>query len=73
MTVLQMQQVPPQPVPGDLPPPGPGISPPPVVDPTQDPPPPIDDPAVVDPTPTPDAPMIARKAELATDPPEPAE
>ena len=72
MTTLQMQQVPPQPVPGDMPPPGPGTPPPPVVDPTQDPPPPIEDPDVIDPTPGPDAPMIARKADEARDRPEPA-
>ena len=63
MDVLEAQQVPPQPVPGDVPPapappPGPSSPPAPVTDPTQEPPP-AGDPDVVDPLSEPDAPMVA--------------
>ena len=62
MDTLHMQQMPPQPMPGDLPktPLYPEAPSEPITDPTQDPPPPIEDPDVVDPTSAPDAPMIAR-------------
>jgi hypothetical protein len=63
MIDFALQQVPPQPVPGDLPvppPPGPGRVPEPVSDPMEEPPP-IGDPDVVDPSPDPDItpPMVA--------------
>lgn len=60
MEVLKMQQVPPQPVPGNTPtPPTPGPSrpPDPVTDPTQEPPP-MQDPDVVDPSRGPETPPL---------------
>jgi len=67
MMELRLQQVPPQPVPGDLPTPppapGPERAPDPMTDPTdpsQDPPP-VQDPDVIDPVPGPlNPPLIAR-------------
>ncbi len=61
MADFQGQQVPKQPVPGDLP----TAPTPPVSDPTEDPtqqPPPVQEPDVFDPTPSPERPpMIARR------------
>ena len=65
MIASALQQVPTQPVPGDVPmpppTPGPGRLPDPVSDPTEEPPPPIEDPGVVDPGPAPEItpPLIA--------------
>ena len=63
-TGFAMQQVPPQPLPGDTPaPPSPTRAPPPIEDPSEDPtqePPPVQEPDVGDPNPSPDPPpMIA--------------
>ena len=59
MRSFDLQQVPPQPAPGDLPTPQPPDTPPqPVTDPNETRPP-VQDPDVVDPTTAPDAPMIA--------------
>jgi hypothetical protein len=68
MDGLYLQQVPPQPVPGDLPnppDPRPVVPPRPVTEPGQDPtqvPPPVQDPDVVDPLPSPDAPPLVAYA-----------
>ena len=65
--IFELQQVPPQPVPGDLPiPPVPGPGPAPFPDPVTDPtqvPPPVTDPDVVDPMPgSVPQPMIAARS-----------